>query len=52
MTGESCFLLVVFVGGGLAGLSSPRWLLLSGWAALAFALLLAPLGVVLSMRFC
>ncbi len=51
MTGESCFLLAVFVGGGLAGLSSPRWLPLSGWAALAFALL-APLGVVLSMMFC
>ena len=51
MTGENLVLLELFVCGAFAGLLS-RWGPLSGWAALAFPLLLPPLGIGLTMLFC
>ena len=51
MTDENVLLLALFVGGAVVGLLS-RWGPLSGWAALAFPLLLPPLGVVLAALFC
>jgi hypothetical protein len=51
VNGELVFLLALLVGGAFLGLLS-RWGPLSGWAALAFPLLLPPLGIGLSMRFC
>jgi hypothetical protein len=48
---EIVLMLGVFACGALAGLLS-RWGPLSGWAALAFALLLPPLGIGLTRLFC
>jgi hypothetical protein len=50
-TSEALFLLALFAGGATAGVLS-RWGPLSGWAALAFALLTAPVGIGLTMLFC
>ena len=41
---------VLALGGGLGLLS--RWGPLSGWAALAFPLVLPPVAIGLSMAFC
>ncbi len=51
MNPEMVLLLGVFAGGALAGLLS-RWAPLSGWAALALALVLPPLGIGLTRLFC
>ncbi len=51
MTEEIVFLLALFVCGAFVGLLS-QWGPLSGWAALALPLLLPPLGIGLSIRFC
>ena len=48
---EFQFLSAMFACATLAGLSS-RWAPLSGWAALAFPILLPPLGLGLTMLFC
>ena len=48
---ETLLMLGLFAGGALAGLLS-RWGPLSGWAALAFPLVLAPLGIGLTRLFC
>jgi hypothetical protein len=48
---EILIVLGLFAGGALAGLLS-RWGPLSGWAALAFPLLLPPLGIGLTILFC
>lgn len=48
---EVLLMLALFVCGALAGLLA-RWGPLSGWAVLAFALILAPLGVGLTRLFC
>jgi hypothetical protein len=51
VSSENVFLLVLFACGALAGLLS-RWGPLSGWAALAFPLVLPPLGIGLVILFC
>jgi hypothetical protein len=51
MTTENLFLLALFGCGAFAGLLS-RWGPISGWAALAFPLLLPPLGIGLTESFC
>jgi hypothetical protein len=51
MNGEMLFFLAMFAGGAIAGLLSSR-VPLSGWAALAFPLVLPPVGVGLTMMFC
>ena len=51
MPEEAVILLGMFAGGALAGLLS-RWMPTSGWAALAFPLVLPPLGVGLAALFC
>ena len=51
MPSEALFLLGMFCGGAVAGVLSGR-LPLSGWAALAFAVVLPPLGLGLSALFC
>jgi hypothetical protein len=51
VTEEVLFLLGMFGGGALVGLLS-RWGPLSGWLALAFPLLLPPLGFGLTIWFC
>ena len=38
--------------GAVAGLLSPRWGRLSGWAALVFPVVLLPLGIALTCLFC
>jgi hypothetical protein len=48
---EVLLMLGLFACGVLAGLLA-RWGPLSGWAALAFPLVLAPLGIGLTRRFC
>jgi hypothetical protein len=51
MLAEVLLMLGMFVGGALVGLLA-RWGPLSGWAALAFPLLLPPLGIGLTIQFC
>ena len=53
MSHEAEILLMVglFACGTLAGLLA-RWGPLSGWLALAFPLVLPPLGVILTRLFC
>jgi len=51
MTAETVYVLEVFAFGALLGLLS-RWGPLSGWAALAFPLVLPPVGIVLTQAFC
>lgn len=51
MPPEALILLGMFAGGALGGLLS-RWVPISGWAALAFPLLLPVLGVGLAILFC
>ena len=51
MTTENLFLLALFACGAFAGLMS-RWGPLSGWAALAFPLVLPAAGIGLTMAFC
>jgi hypothetical protein len=48
---EIALMLSLFAAGGTAGLFA-RFLPLSGWAALAFALIVPPAGVGLAMAFC
>jgi hypothetical protein len=48
---ELYLMLGLFVSGAVAGLIS-RWAPLSGWAALAFALVLPLLGIGLTRLFC
>jgi hypothetical protein len=48
---ETVLMLGLFACGALAGLLS-RWGPLSGWVALAFPLVLPPLGVWLTALFC
>ena len=48
---EMLLMLGLFACGTLAGLLS-RWGPLSGWAALAFPLVLAPFGIGLTRWFC
>ena len=49
--GEVLFLFGMIAFGAVVGLLS-RWGPLSGWAALAFPLLLPPAAIGLSMAFC
>jgi hypothetical protein len=51
VTEENLFLLGLFACGAFAGLLS-RWGPLSGWATLAFPLLLPLVGIGLTMLFC
>ena len=51
MSAEALILLGMFGGGALGGLLA-RWGPLSGWAALAFPVLLPSLGVGLGIQFC
>lgn len=51
MPAETLILLGMFAGGALAGLLS-RWGPLSGWAALAFPLVLPPVAIGLTILFC
>jgi len=51
MSAENLFVLGLFACGALAGLLA-RWGPLSGWAALAFPLVLPPLGIGLTVWFC
>ena len=52
MQTELLILLGLFASGAAAGLLAPRWISLSGWAALAFPVVLAPLGFGLGCLFC
>ena len=51
MTSDSLFVLGILACGALAGWVA-RWGPLSGWAALAFPLIVPPLGIGLGMQFC
>jgi hypothetical protein len=51
MTAEALLPLGLFASGALAGLLA-RWGPLSGWAALAFPLVVPPLGAGLAAAFC
>jgi hypothetical protein len=51
MLEEALILVGMFAGGAVLGLLS-RWGPLSGWAALAFPLVLPPLGFGLTILFC
>jgi hypothetical protein len=51
MTAENALLLTLFACGAIAGLLS-RWAPLSGWAALAFPLVLPAAGMGLTASFC
>jgi hypothetical protein len=51
MTSENLFLLTLFGCSAIAGLLS-RWGPLSGWAALAFPLVLPATGMGLTASFC
>jgi hypothetical protein len=51
MPGEVLSLFGMFAGGALAGLLA-RWGPVSGWAALAFPIVLPPLGILLGTMFC
>jgi hypothetical protein len=48
---ETLLMLGLFACGALAGLLS-RWGPLSGWAALAFPLVVPPVGIWLTRLFC
>jgi hypothetical protein len=48
---ETLLMLGLFACGALAGVLS-RWGPLSGWAAMAFPLVLPPLGIGLTRLFC
>jgi hypothetical protein len=51
MIAENLYLPALFAGGALLGLLS-RWGPLSGWAALAFPLVLPLVGLGLAIAFC
>jgi hypothetical protein len=51
MTSELIYFLALFVCGGVVGLLS-YWGPISGWAALAFALVIPPFGFLLMAMFC
>jgi hypothetical protein len=52
MQTELLLLLGLFACGAVAGLLAPRWTSPSGWAALAFPVVLPPLGIGLGCLFC
>jgi hypothetical protein len=52
MQTELLLLFGLFACGAAAGLLAPRWTSLSGWAALAFPVVLPPLGFWLGCSFC
>jgi hypothetical protein len=49
---EIVLILGLFASGAVAGLLSPRWAPLSGWAALVFPAVLPALGIGLTCLFC
>ncbi len=52
MQTELLILLGFFACGAVAGLLAPRWTSPSGWAALAFPMVLPALGFWLGWLFC